>query len=195
MKHAMHQRDLELATAVVGRDRAAFESFFNAYFSRVYRFCRSRMSDAAACEDVVQETMLKAVRNLHTYRGEAALFTWLCQICRNEMSNWQQRTGRKMAVESSIDEDAGFRAALESLSLAEADAAEVATIKKLVQLTLDHLPDRYGRVLEWKYLEGLSVGEIAARMATGETAVQSLLARARRAFRSGFEELRREADA
>lgn len=195
MTQAMHQSDLELATAVVSRDRAAFESFFSAYFSRVYRFCRSRMSDTAACEDVVQETMLKAVRNLHTYRGEAALFTWLCQICRNEMSNWQQRTGRKMAVESSIDEDAGFRAALESLSLAEADAAEVATVKQLVQLTLDHLPDRYGRVLEWKYLEGLSVGEIAARMATGETAVQSLLARARRAFRSGFEELRREAEA
>ena len=55
-----------------------------------------------------------------------------------------------------------------------------------MQVTLDHLPSRYSDALEWKYIQGLSVNEIAARMELGPKAVESLLTRARRAFRDGF---------
>jgi RNA polymerase sigma-70 factor (ECF subfamily) len=55
-----------------------------------------------------------------------------------------------------------------------------------VQITLDYLPDRYGDVLEWKYLQGLSVNEIAERLASTPKAVESTLTRARQAFREGF---------
>ena len=41
---------------------------------------------------------------------------------------------------------------------------------------------KYGNVLEWKYIEGHSVREIAARLQIGTEAAQSLLARAKRAF-------------
>ena len=56
-------------------------------------------------------------------------------------------------------------------------------IVRLVQLTLDSLPAKYGDVLEWKYIHGLSVAEIAARLKMGSKAVESLLTRARQAFR------------
>ncbi|MCI0518280.1 MAG: sigma-70 family RNA polymerase sigma factor, partial [Woeseiaceae bacterium] len=53
---------------------------------------------------------------------------------------------------------------------------------RLIQVALDKLPPNYGNILEWKYIDGYSVKEIAARMELGTEAAQSLLARAKRAF-------------
>ena len=180
---------------VLQKDRQAFERFFEVYFARLFRFCSARVSQADACEDIVQETLFKAMRNLSGYRGEASLFTWLCQICRNEISNWYQRSGSKSEVLVSLDDDPGLTSALESLQIDFNDEIDRLSTEKLVQLTLDYLPDRYGKALEWKYLEGLSVSEIADRLGTGSIATQSLLARARRAFRRGFRDVQQELEA
>jgi len=52
---------------------------------------------------------------------------------------------------------------------------------------LDRLPSRYGDVLEWKYVDGDSVEQIGERLGIGHTAAQSMLARARTAFREALE--------
>ena len=189
---AIHEQDLELARRVVAKERVAADLFFDNYFARLFRFVALRVDQQEACEDVVQETMIKAIRNLASYRGEAALFTWLCQIGRNEISNYFQRFGRKESMQVSLDDDPGIRAALESLDLAEMDSTERLALEQVVQLTLDYLPEKYSRALEWKYLEGLTVAEIAYRLGGGVTAAQSLLARARSAFRHAFNEVRKE---
>ena len=59
-------------------------------------------------------------------------------------------------------------------------------LERLVQVTLDQLPAQYGRVLEWKYLQGLTVDEISHRLDVGYKAAESLLTRARQAFREAF---------
>lgn len=192
MSKTLHKQDLELARRVAAKEPAAANQFFEDYFARLYRFVALRVDQADACEDVVQETMIKAIRNLVSYRGEAALFTWLCQIGRNEISNYFQRFGRKESMQVSLDDDPGIRAALESLDLAEMDSTERLALEQVVQLTLDYLPEKYSRALEWKYLEGLTVAEIAQRLGGGVTATQSLLARARSAFRRAFNEVRKE---
>ena len=53
-------------------------------------------------------------------------------------------------------------------------------------MTLDYLPDNYGDALEWKYIQELSVQEIAARLKVSPKAAESLLSRAREAFRDAF---------
>jgi RNA polymerase sigma-70 factor (ECF subfamily) len=62
-------------------------------------------------------------------------------------------------------------------------------VRQLVHAALDHLPDRYGDVLEWKYLEELPVDEIAGRLGLNYKAAESLLTRARAAFRDTFSRL------
>jgi len=188
----LHEEDLDLAQRVAARDRRAAEAFFDSYFSRLYRFVSLRVDEPASCEDIVQEVMVKAIRHLAGYRGEAALFTWLCQIGRNEISNYFQRQGKHIADHVSLDDDPHIRAALESLDQGELTGTDRLALEQVVQLTLDYLPDRYSKALEWKYLEGLSVEEIAERFGEGVIAVQSLLARARAAFRKVFAEIRRE---
>ena len=60
--------------------------------------------------------------------------------------------------------------------------------------TLDELPDRYACVLEWKYVGGFTVAEIAYRLGIEATAAQSLLARARSAFRKRYRGLQQGLD-
>ncbi len=183
---ATHAEDHELVQRVLRKERAAFDLFFDRYFGRLYRFCGTRIDDDAAVEDIVQVVLHKALRNLASYRGEASLLTWLCQICRHEIANWRA-VQKRQGAEIAIDDHAEARAVLESLQVDRDD--ELIDRQRLVQLTLDHLPDHYGKALEWKYLEGLSVNEIAQRLRMNIVSVQSLLARARTAFRRGYLDL------
>jgi RNA polymerase sigma-70 factor, ECF subfamily len=182
--------DLDLARRVLAGDESASEAFFADYFPRLYRFARIRLGgDDQAAEDVVQTTLIRAVRKLHTYRGEAALFTWLCTLCRREIGAWVHRTGR--AGEVSLADDLPIvRAALEAAARTASADPEIEAGRRelagLVQLTLDQLPGRYGYVLEWRYIQGLSVDEIASRLGAGYKATESLLTRARLAFREAF---------
>ena len=59
--------------------------------------------DAAGLEDVVQITMINAMRGLATFRGGSALFTWLCQICRNQLADVRRKAERQPKVQS-LDE-------------------------------------------------------------------------------------------
>ena len=178
----------ELVRRILSGDEGAFDEFFADYFPRLFRFAVLRLRDLDAAEDIVQNSLIAAVRNLGSWRGEATLFTWLCTICRREISAWEKRTSRRVIV-SLAEDDPGVRAALESIgAAAEAPDAGLARADtgRIVQLVLDHLPPRYSRALEWKYLEELSVGDIAGRLQCTPKAAESLLTRARDAFRDAF---------
>ena len=181
--------DLAQARRLLAGDEAAFEEFFAGYFPRLYRFARARLAgNEDAAEEIAQVTLIRAIDKLHTYRGEAALFTWLCALCRREIWAWLDRAGK--VAEIPLAEDLPrTRAALEALAAFDDDPETELRRRELsglVQATLDHLPGRYGDALEWKYIEGLSVSEIADRLGLGYKAAESLLSRARQAFRDGF---------
>ncbi len=190
----MHQADIKLVQQLLGGDEAAFTLFYNTYFARMYRFCRSRVNSDDYCGDIVQQSMTNAMRYLHSYRGEASLLTWLFQITRNEIATWFKQYGKNDQYTQALDGNAELMSALDSIPAGLEGGAEGADdeVKFWVQTALDALPSSYGTVLELKYIEGLSVQDIALRMETGETAVQSLLARARKAFKEAFVDVQRE---
>jgi RNA polymerase sigma-70 factor (ECF subfamily) len=178
----------DMVGRMLGGDEVAFDEFFADYFPRLFRFAVGRVRDQDAAEDIVQNSLIAAVRHLGSWRGEASLFTWLCTICRREIFAWEKRTSRRVFV-SIADDAPGLRAALDSIGAA-ADAPDAGLaredIGRVVQLVLDHLPPRYSRALEWKYLEELSVDDIAGRLQCTPKAAESLLTRAREAFRDAF---------
>jgi RNA polymerase sigma-70 factor (ECF subfamily) len=171
-------------------DESAFDYFVDEYYPRLYRFAYQRMaSDPDITQDVVQGTFEKVIQKLDYYRGEAALFSWMCSFCRYEIAAHFRRWGRT-PPDVQLSEDAPeVRAALESLAQLEdgpAESYERKEIGRLVRVALDHLPVHYGNALEWKYIQGLSVRAIAERLDTSPKAAESLLTRARQAFRDGF---------
>src|SRR5262245_41279326 len=87
--------DRRLVKRMLAHDEKAFNAFFDGYFARLYRFARTRLSDdPEITKEIVHVTLTKAIRKLATYRGEASLFTWLCTICRNEISDHIERLAR-----------------------------------------------------------------------------------------------------
>lgn len=184
---AIYLDDKKLVKQLLANDQRAFDRFFEDNFARLYRFARARLGgDQEACREIVQNTLSKSVRKLHTYRAESALFTWLCAICRHEMSDWlaaQKRYREHIVltedfpeIEAAVD---SFRAPSDGNPERQYHRTE---LTRLIQVALDRLPPKYGNVLEWKYIEGYSVREIGERLELGQEATQSLLARAKRAF-------------
>ena len=175
---------------MLGGDESAFEAFFEAAYPVLYRFALVRLGfDRDAAGDVAQAAICQAISKLRTFRGEASLLTWLCTFCRHELYAFHRRNPGRFEVELAED-DPEIRAALDSLRGSIVDDLETRLdhdkAASIVQRVLDHLPPRYADVLEWKYVDELSVREIAARLGVGLKAAESLLTRARHAFRDAF---------
>jgi RNA polymerase sigma-70 factor, ECF subfamily len=179
--------DRRLVKRLLAHDRNAFNEFFDGYFPRLYRFARTRLDDdPEVTKEIVHVTLTKAIRKLATYRGEASLFTWLCTICRNDINDHIERVARERKVVVLTEDLPDVRAVVEALAAPESDEPEDALRRlettRLIQVALDKLPTHYGNALEWKYIYGFSVEEIAAKLGVGFEAAQSILARAKRAF-------------
>ena len=102
------------------------------------------------------------------------------------MSDWLRKQGRYREHIVLIEDFPDVQAAVDSFSVPVEESPEAnyqrVEAARLIQVALDRLPPKYGDVLEWKYVEGYSVKEIAARLEIGDEAAQSLIARAKRAF-------------
>lgn len=178
---------------MIAGDEAAFERFADDYIPPLYRFATRRLQgDRELARDVVQSTLCQVIEKLVSFRGEAALMTWLCAVCRNEIAGHFRRSKKRAGeVEFRDDED------LFGVSVAPGDggidgperAALRSEVHELVHDALDALPPHYGKALEWKYLDNVPVKEIAQRLGMGSKAAESLLTRAREAFRKGYANL------
>jgi RNA polymerase sigma-70 factor (ECF subfamily) len=181
--------DKALAERMLAGDEEAFEDFFNSHFPHLYRFALVRLKDPELSREIVQTSIVNAIAHLESYRGEATLVAWLFTICRNEISRHFKRLGRAPERLELFEDAPEVRAALDSLGMSFSGPEETLRrneVVRLVHATLDHLSPHYGQALEWKYLDGLSVKEIAARLRLAPKAAESLLTRARQAFRDGF---------
>jgi RNA polymerase sigma-70 factor, ECF subfamily len=187
----LHNSDLAIAARILRGDERAFRDLFDRFFPRLYRFALVRLDgDHDLASEVVQQTICKGLDRLDTYRGEAALYTWFCQICRHALIDQRRTAERSERFVRPLEDEPDIRAVLEAFaapSEAQPDAqAWRSDIQRLVQATMDVLPDHYGDVLEWKYVDELPVQEIAARLDLGLKAAESLLTRARTAFRDAI---------
>jgi len=184
--------DADLVRRMLAGEERAFNTFFETFFPRVYRFALPRLGgEPEAAREVVQATLLKAMRNLSGYRGDAALFSWICQICRHQIVDHLRADRRHSKHVVLLEDSPEMRAALEAIEAPQEDEPahryRSEETRRLVRSVLDRLPSRYGDVLEWKYVEGRSVEEIGALLGIGHAAAQSMLARARSSFREALE--------
>jgi RNA polymerase sigma-70 factor (ECF subfamily) len=183
--------DQELVERLLHGETRAFDEFFTEYYPKLYRFIRRRLpQNPAVAEDIAQATLCRALESLNSFRGAATLMTWLCTLCRREMSVRWHETHEHSSRAVLAEDNPEIRTALESLFSVEQDdpmlAANREQVKECILTALDYLPSPYADILEWKYVHDLSVIEISQRVGRSPKAVESLLTRAREAFRDAF---------
>jgi RNA polymerase sigma-70 factor (ECF subfamily) len=177
----------------LGGDEAAVKRLAGALLQPLYRFCLYRVGrNQHLCEEVVQETALRALRELANYdpqRAAGNIFPWLTGLARNEI---QRVLGREKNTRSLQSLWAHMDHELQTLyaRLEEepfgADLLQREETRELVNATMAQLPSHYREALEGKYVNGKSVRDLAAGWQISEKAVESKLTRARKAFRVTF---------
>jgi len=194
----VYEADRALVARMAMGDQGAFEEFFRASAPRLASFVVRRSGlDAATIEDIVQNSLIKAMRSLDRFRGESSLFTWLTQICLHELADVTRKTARR-PIHTSLDEPdnvARLSPQLHASSFFEPEATVDAQLHRVAMIrALNALPKQYAVALEAKYGDGLSVAEIAELLGVTTIAAQSVLARAREAFRQRWQEIDGEAE-
>jgi RNA polymerase sigma-70 factor (ECF subfamily) len=177
-------RERVLRAAVLAGDTGAWRVLYDEAFDGLSRYVRWRtgtMRDVA--EEIVQETWLIAVRRIKGFDPEQGSFLgWLRAIAANLLlNNLKKRTRRNERP-------------VQGLSGQPLDYSENADKQRLEQAyciaeSLASLPAHYEAVLRAKYLDEMSVAEIALERNETPKAVESLLTRARQAFREAYQRL------
>jgi RNA polymerase sigma-70 factor (ECF subfamily) len=182
----------DLIARMRGGDERAFHQFFDAYAPRLGAFVARRSAlDEAAIEDAVQMTLINAIRGLSTFRGGSALFTWLCQICRNVLADGRRKAAAQANTRSleELTEERPLATVIELTDFRDPlDECEADSTRGAVRRVINQLPARYARVLELRFGDELTVPEISRTLQMTEDAAESLLTRARQSFRAAWQE-------
>jgi RNA polymerase sigma-70 factor (ECF subfamily) len=181
--------DDELVHRLLAGDSRAFRHFMDQHSHRLAAFIARRCADRNQVEDLTQATLLRAIRAMAQFRAEASLHTWLCQIASSEMIDQGRRGQRRLATVSLNQERVGEVVANMPDPQGSPGGLPEAMLDEPVLDTLRRLPPNYARALEWKYGDDASVAEIGRMLGVSDDAAQSLLARARRAFREHWQQL------
>jgi RNA polymerase sigma-70 factor (ECF subfamily) len=177
--------DLDLASRVAAGDEEALEVLYARYadplFAFIYHHADLSRADA---EDVWQETLVAAIRALPGYRGESRLFTWLCGIARHKLIDHRRRAGRP-ATPPEGERGRSLAQAIDLTPLPDA-LLEQQAVRVAVVEALAMLPEDYRAALVGRYAEERSVDEVARLLGRSYKATESLLGRARLAFRNAI---------
>ncbi len=174
-------------------EEPAIQTLLAQVLQPLYGFCLYRVGkNRHWCEEIVQETMLRALNDLPSYdpaRSGNNIFPWLVGLARNEIQRVLQREKSAASLQSlwaNLDEELlGLYAQLEAEPFND-DLLQREETRDLVNATMAQLPDHYRETLEEKYVHGKSQCEMAERWRMSEKALESQLTRARKAFRATF---------
>lgn len=143
------------------------EELINRYGDEILRLCLLYLGDRQLAEDAFQETFVKAWKQLHTFRGESSVKTWLSRIavntCRDMLrSGWLRMMRRSEPVERLLD-------------LAAPEPPEASPVRDAVL----RLPGKYREVIVLYYDQGMKIREIAEALRLPVNSVSTRLRRAR----------------
>jgi RNA polymerase sigma-70 factor, ECF subfamily len=175
-------RERGLRDAVRAGDSGAWRILYDQCFESLYAYVHVRTGrEVADTEEVVQDCWMTAVRKIGTFDPARGTFeSWLRGIAENLLRNHRRRRShRRKTIERA-------RLAGEAPREDGSHAASAAELAEEIALVLTVLPARYQAVLRAKYEEHLGVAEIAARWGEPAKAIESLLSRARAAFREAY---------
>lgn len=183
--------DADLVASARAGDASAFEIIMRRNNRLLFRAARGVVPDDAEAQDVVQETYLRAFTSLDSFRGDAALSTWLVRIAINIAVSAQRKRGRLVQMEDSEEPAAEpSRENLMSLRTADSESpdamAERGQMREILQAAIERLPAIYRSVFILRAIEDMSVEETAFCLDVSNDVVKTRFLRARTMLRANL---------
>ncbi len=176
-------RDRALIARILAGERELFHELVRPYEKSVYFAAFSVLQNPEDAEDAAQETVLKALKNLHTFRAEARFSTWLVSIALNE-ARGRLRHARLIefdSIDAEPSEELGdfAPAVISDWREVPLEALERKELRELLRNALQGLPEKYREVLVLRDMQEFSIAEAAATLGVNEGVVKTRLLRAR----------------
>ncbi len=157
-------------------DPAAFRRWYDVAVVRVYGYLHGRCGgDAALAEELTQQAFIQAVRHWQSFDGRADPVTWVCSIARNKLTDHYRELDRQ--------ERRHLRLVVREIDMQDAVADRAVEDREAILGALRGLPALQRAALVLRFVDGLSVRDVAAELGRSEDATESLLRRARDRFR------------
>jgi RNA polymerase sigma-70 factor (ECF subfamily) len=183
MAGAIELRDeAEMIAAILEGKTHLFHELVRPYERSVYLMAFSLLKNESDAEDAAQEALLKAYRNLASFRGDSKFGTWLISITLNEARSRLRRA--KSSATQSLDEPADEEGHVSPALLRDwreipSEALERQEIRQLLQEAVTALPPIYKEIFLMRDVEELSIAEAARLLQITEGLVKVRLHRAR----------------
>jgi len=179
--------DVQRMLAFRDGDDSAFDALFGRWAGPLLHYLQRMVRDAAAAEDLVQETFLRVHRARHRYRPDARFSTWLYRIATNLALN-ELRRPRRRDAHRSINADGALELAADAPAV---DAiAHARRVGAELEVAIAALPERQRAALWLSAVDGLSYADVAHALDTSEQAVKALVHRARSTLAQRLESVR-----
>lgn len=155
-------------------DEAAFVMLYDKHKLRIFNLARRLLGDSARAEDAAQDVFLKLYAARRSYSAKARFSTFLYRITVNHCINLRSKKSVRMAVvDSELDRTTA------STETAADDELQRKALRRALQAALAKLPDNQRAALVMCHYEGASYKETADVLDTSESAIKSLVHRAR----------------
>lgn len=179
--------DLALVRQVIDGSPAALTTLYERYADALFAFIYHRLdAPRTDVEEIWQETWLAALHAIGSYRGQSQLFTWLCSLARHKIADCCRKRGRQVQVLT--DDSLEIVEAIQGSDPLPEEVLARRDVRSRVVQTLMALPDEYRLALVARYADGCSVDQVAQQLGKSYKAAESLLSRAKAAFRAAFGE-------
>lgn len=175
----------ELIFQLRDRDESAFRELVNRFQDRIYNTSLGLVQDPADAEDIAQEVFIQIYHSIHQFKGDAQLSTWIYRIAVTKSLDFLRSKKRKKRfglVQSLFGND--NKPVIEPVNylhpgIQQEQKEDAALLFKMV----DKLPENQRTAFILNKVEELSYREIAAILNTSESAIDSLLQRAKQNLR------------
>jgi RNA polymerase sigma-70 factor (ECF subfamily) len=176
-------RESELIARILAGERALFHELVRPYERSVYFAAYAILENQHDAEDAAQETVLKALKNLAAFRGDAKFSTWLVSIAVNE-ARARLRHARVLKFDSvdqvQEDEDGEFvPEVLSDWREVPSEALERKEVREMLQCALASLPEKYREVLILRDVQEFNIADTADALGVNQGVVKTRLLRAR----------------
>ncbi len=159
-------------------------AFFEAYYTRVYRYVQSMVHDAVEAEDLTQEAFLRAYKERESLRESGALVAWLYRIATHAALDRLRQRARRAPKES--DEDVSEIELPDPNNVSLQQGLEQGEMSACVQEYLADLPDNYRSVILLHDMEELTGSQIAELLELPLATVKMRLHRARQRLQAAL---------
>lgn len=165
--------DKELIIQLKTGSDQAVKTWFNLYYSRLFKIIQQRVSSKKDAEEIVQETFLNCLKHLPLFLGKSSIWTWMNSIARHEVADYFRKRYAKKA--------------LKTIPLSEffplTQISDSDDVSNKVNEVLGQMRDYYKELLLLKYSDGKKVILIAKELGKSVKSIESDLFRARKEFK------------